>query len=226
MFPLRLVICETCKHVQIGDAVSGERLFREYLYATSTSPVTVAHFHGYAKEIFERYALGNRDAFVVEVGSNDGTMLAGFKNVGVARVLGVDPAVNIAKKATEAGIPTLVSFFDLAVARSIVAEHGHADVVVANNVLAHAEDVATMLDGVEVLLAPNGLFVFEVSYLDGGHVRPRRLRHHLPRALLVPHPRAGPRGARAPRPRALRRAPADGAARTRLDPDLRPPRRA
>src|SRR5262249_6032955 len=61
--------------------------------------------------------------------------------------------------------PTLASFFDVAVAKSIVDEHGHADVVVANNVLAHAEDVATMLDGVEVLLAPNGLFVFEVSYL-------------------------------------------------------------
>jgi hypothetical protein len=164
-FPLRLVICESCKHVQIGDLVSGERLFREYLYATSTSAVTVAHFREYAKEIVERFRLGGRDALVVEVGSNDGTMLSAFKNLGVARVLGVDPAVAIAKKATEDGVPTLASFFDVAVARKIVAEHGHADVVVANNVLAHAEDVASMLDGVEVLLAPNGLLVFEVSYL-------------------------------------------------------------
>ena len=92
-------------------------------------------------------------------------MLSAFKNLGVARVLGVDPAVAIAKKATEAGLPTLASFFDVAVAKKIVSEHGHPDVVVANNVLAHAEDVATMLDGVEVLLAPNGLLVFEVSYL-------------------------------------------------------------
>ena len=164
-FPLRLVICETCKHVQIGDVVSGERLFREYLYETSTSPVTVAHFRDYAKEIFERYGLGDRQPLVVEVGSNDGAMLCAFKNLGVARVLGVDPAVAIAKKATEAGVPTLASFFDVAVANKIVSQHGHADVVVANNVLAHAEDVATMLDGIEVLLAPNGLLVFEVSYL-------------------------------------------------------------
>jgi hypothetical protein len=165
MFPLRLVICESCKHVQIGDLVSGERLFREYLYATSTSAVTVAHFRDYAKEIFDRHGLEDRQAFVVEVGSNDGTMLSAFKGLGVARVLGVDPAVAIAKKATEDGLPTLASFFDVAVAKQIVSEHGHADVVVANNVLAHAEDLATMLDGVEVLLAPDGLFVFEVSYL-------------------------------------------------------------
>lgn len=166
-FPLRLVMCHACKHVQIGDIVDGERLFRNYLYETATSHVTVEHFRAYAKEIYDRYGLGEhgKDTFVVEVGSNDGTMLSAFKSLGVPRVMGVDPAVAIAKKATQDGVPTLASFFDVEVAKKILMAEGPADVVVANNVLAHAEDIATMLDGVEVLLGERGLFVFEVSYL-------------------------------------------------------------
>jgi C-methyltransferase-like protein/methyltransferase family protein/putative zinc binding protein len=164
IFPLALVRCEFCKHVQTSVVVDQRHLFKHYLYATGTSPVTVQHFAKYAKDVVARFDILDRPnrGFVVEIGSNDGTMLKAFKDLGVGKVLGVDPAENIAK---DAAVETIVGFFSADMGEKIAEAHGTADLVIANNVLAHAEDILGILKGVKVLLDERGVFVFEVSYL-------------------------------------------------------------
>lgn len=115
------------------------------------------------KSIIARLALGAGD-FVVEVGSNDGTFLRTFRDTGL-KVLGVDPARNIAELANQSGIPTLPEFFNLDIARKIHIDHGAAKLVCANHVFAHVNDMQGFVDGVRTLLAPDGVFVFEVGYL-------------------------------------------------------------
>lgn len=162
-FPLDLFLCHSCGHVQLLDVVNPELLFGNYIYETSSSPGLVEHFRKYADAILTTFhpAPGS---LVVDIGSNDGTLLNFFKNQGF-RVLGVDPAREMAQKAIESGIETLDGFFTNNMARQIRNEHGPAAIVTANNVFAHADDLSDMADGVRTLLAPDGCFVFEVSYL-------------------------------------------------------------
>jgi 2-polyprenyl-3-methyl-5-hydroxy-6-metoxy-1,4-benzoquinol methylase len=167
VFPLALVRCEACKHVQTSVVVDAVRLFSHYLYATGTSPVTVEHFTEYAREIVTKYHVLDKPnhGSVIEIGSNDGTMLKAFKSLGVGKVLGIDPAANLAQEAKQAGVETLVGFFDKQTGEQLASIQGKADVVVANNVLAHAEDILDILEGVRAVIADKGIFVFEVSYL-------------------------------------------------------------
>jgi SAM-dependent methyltransferase len=113
--------------------------------------------------VVEKYAPPH-DGLVVDIGSNDGTLLNFFKAAGM-QVLGIDPAKEIAEDATEAGLPTLAEFFTPALAAKIRAEHGAAMLVTANNVFAHADELGAIADGVRTLTADDGIFVFEVSYL-------------------------------------------------------------
>jgi len=162
-FPLDLFLCAGCGHAQLLDIVDPERLFRNYVYVSATSPVFVEHFRRYADAMLRSSGMrpGSR---VVEIGSNDGTLLRFFKDAGM-QVLGVDPARAIAAEATRAGIETMPEFFTLALAKRLRLARGDAALVVANNVFAHADDLHTIADGVVHLLRPDGLFVFEVSYL-------------------------------------------------------------
>jgi SAM-dependent methyltransferase len=162
-FPLDVFLCETCGHVQLLDVVDPRLLFENYVYVSGTSPVFVNHFRHYVSAVREhvRPAPG---ALVVDVGSNDGTLLKLFKEAGHS-VLGVDPAHEIARHATESGIETLPEFFTPALAERIVSRHGRAKIVTANNVFAHADDLHSIVDGIRTLLEPDGMFVFEVSYL-------------------------------------------------------------
>lgn len=162
--PLTLLLCSKCGHVQLAEIVDPVRLFKNYVYVSGTSPVFVAHFKAYAEQVKNRFGL-DESAFVVDVGSNDGTLLKQFQTLGVERVLGIDPAAEIARQATSAGIPTLEAFLTTALAQQIVRDHGAANVVTANNVFAHAEDLGGFARAVSSLLAPEGVFVFEVSYL-------------------------------------------------------------
>ena len=162
-FPLELHLCADCGHLQLLDVVDPERLFRDYLYVSSTSPAFVEHFRRYADDVLARSA-PPPGSLVVEIGSNDGVLLRHFQARGM-KVLGVDPALAIARAATASGIETLPRFFDAAVAEEILGRHGPAAVVAANNVLAHADDLHGILRGVERLLGPQGVLVFEVSYL-------------------------------------------------------------
>lgn len=159
-FPLYLSSCMSCGHVQLPVVVPPERLFRNYVYVSGTSPVFVDHFRTYADEVWSAASL-RPDDLVVEIGSNDGTMLRFFKYRG-ARVLGFDPAASIARTASESGVQTVPDFFNLSTISSVP---GRARAVVANNVFAHADDLSEIVSAVSRILADDGVFVFEVSYL-------------------------------------------------------------
>jgi hypothetical protein len=137
-------------------------MFRNYLYVSGTSETIPVHFAAYAREVAQRFV---RDGnLVVEIGSNDGTLLRAFDRKTV-RVLGVEPARNIAKIANAAGIPTLDDFFNETTAERIAAEHGRAAAIIGNNVVAHIDDLHGLLRGAQALLAPDGVFVVEFPYL-------------------------------------------------------------
>ncbi|MEE9275732.1 MAG: class I SAM-dependent methyltransferase [bacterium] len=162
-FPLDLHLCRDCGHLQLLDVLDPGALFENYLYVSGTSPVFVDHFRRYAEEAIARYGLRPGD-LVLEIGSNDGTFLRFFQEAGM-RTLGVDPAREIAGRASAAGIETIPEFFTPELAARLRAERGEAALVAANNVFAHADDLAGIARGVRGLLAPEGVFVFEVSYL-------------------------------------------------------------
>jgi SAM-dependent methyltransferase len=163
VFPLDLFFCGKCTHLQLLDVVDPSELFRDYVYVSGTSPVFVEHFEKYAAWAMKSLVLRRND-FVVDIGSNDGTLLRFFKEAGL-RVQGVDPALNIAAKATAAGVPTIPEFFTPELARGLRHAQGPAMLVTANNVFAHADDLRSVVEGARELLAPEGVFVFEVSYL-------------------------------------------------------------
>ncbi len=162
-FPLDLFFCADCGHLQLLDVVDPSALFSDYVYVSGTSPVFVKHFEDYADSVIRRFQ-PKAGSLVLDIGSNDGTLLGFFKKAGHA-VLGVDPARDIAAKATLAGIETQCGFFTEDMAQAVRAERGAASVITANNVFAHIDDLAGVTRGIRHLLDDNGVFVFEVSYL-------------------------------------------------------------
>ena len=163
VFPLELFFCRVCAHVQLLDVVDPGYLFADYVYVSGTSRVFVEHFRRYAEAMIRDY-LPAPPALVVDVGSNDGTLLRHFAAQGYT-VAGVDPARDIAERATASGTPTVAAFFTSEVAAGLRVRYGPASLVTANNVFAHADDLDAIVEGVSGLLAPDGVFVFEVSYL-------------------------------------------------------------
>ena len=162
-FPLDLFFCHECTHLQLLDVVDPRTLYEDYVYVSGTSRQFVRHFAGYADSLWS-YAGARAGDLVVEIGSNDGTLLQAFGKLG-ARVLGIDPARAIAEAATRAGIETLPEFFSPQLGARLRAERGPAKIVAANNVFAHIDELGEVLDGVGALLAPGGVLAFEVSYL-------------------------------------------------------------
>jgi SAM-dependent methyltransferase len=163
LLPLDIWLCEGCGHVQLLDVVDPRVLYTHYLYVSGTSPVFVRHFEQYAQYVRTQFKPAP-GSLMVDIGSNDGTLLRFFKDAG-HRILGVDPAEEIGEASRRAGIPTLSAFFDEGLAERIVQEHGRAAVVTSNNLVAHIDDLASFMRGVARLLAPDGVFLFEVSYL-------------------------------------------------------------
>jgi len=162
-YPLDVAVCPSCSLVQLLDSVSPEALFRDYIYVTGTSDTIRQHNAAYAAAVVERLGLGPGD-LVVEAASNDGSLLHAFQAHGV-RVLGVEPARNIAAQAEATGIETLPEFFSPEVAREVRARHGPARAILANNVLAHVPDPCGFLRGAADLLADDGMIYVEVPYL-------------------------------------------------------------
>ena len=162
-FPLDVYFCENCYHVQLLDIVDPKELFENYVYVSGTSSTFVNHFEEYSKFIIKNYLSGD-SSFVVDIGSNDGTLLQFFKKNG-CHILGVDPAKKIANDATKNGIETLPLFFDDKVSKIIQNKYGSADVITANNVFAHIDNLTGFITNVRNLLTHNGIFSFEVSYL-------------------------------------------------------------
>ena len=162
-YPLKLFFCNNCNHVQLTDVVDPRELFSNYVYVSGTSPVFVNHFKNYAKTIIKDHS-PDLNKYVLDIGSNDGTLLRFFKEMGY-KVIGVDPAEKISKKANQDGIFTINGFFNLEMAEKIKDKYSYASLITANNVFAHCDDLSGITDAVSKLLAPEGLFVFEVSYL-------------------------------------------------------------
>ncbi|MGH7554340.1 MAG: class I SAM-dependent methyltransferase, partial [Longimicrobiales bacterium] len=164
-YPLTLCRCERCGLAQLREVVSPDLLFADYLYVPSTSTTMREHFDGLARAAAARLDLAFDD-LVVDVGSNDGLLLSCFQRRGV-RILGVEPAANIARAATAAGIPTAEEFFDVDVAKRLTQQHGRAALVTATNVFAHVDDVRGFMRAAFELLAPDGIFLVEVqSFAD------------------------------------------------------------
>ena len=162
-FPLRLFWCHDCFLVQLLDIVDKEYLFKNYLYMTSASKPIVEHFTKYAKEIYEEFLQGKDDPFVVEIGSNDGSLLAEFQKLGTL-ILGIEPATNLANLANQSNITTTNTFFSSKIGKEIT-QSRNASVVVANNVIGHVEDLQDLMEGIRILIGENGVFIFEVPYL-------------------------------------------------------------
>ncbi len=163
-YPLDLVFCPDCTLVQITETVPPERLFSDYLYFSSFSDTMLAHARDLVGRFTKRAKLGPR-SLAMEIASNDGYLLQYYKEVGVP-VLGIEPAQNVAKVAVEKrGIPTVVDFFGLAVGKRLSAEGKRADVLHANNVLAHVADLNGFVAGIREVLAPDGLAALEFPYL-------------------------------------------------------------
>jgi hypothetical protein len=145
------------------DVIDPEILYGEYIYVTASSMGLADHFRDYADSVTGRCGL-NPNSLVVDIGSNDGTLLRRFKDCGMS-VLGVEPATHIAAEATATGIKTIGKFFTPDLAKQIAAEHGRAKLVTANNVFANIDDLMSWVNGVNELLADDGVFVFESYYL-------------------------------------------------------------
>ena len=163
-FPLDLAFCPSCSLAQITETVPPETLFRDYLYFSSFSDEIKRHAEAISRRMIESKHLG-ANSLVVEAASNDGYLLCHYKNAGIP-VLGIEPALNIAKVAREKhGIPTLTDFFGEALGTRLRNEGTRADVFHANNVLAHVADLNGFAAGIERLLKDDGLAVIEVPYV-------------------------------------------------------------
>lgn len=163
-YPLHAHVCEACQLVQLPDVVDIDELFQNYVYLTAGMPTTPNHFTEYAKRVIEGHAK-EEGALIVELGSNDGLLLGAFQELGRNNVLGIDPAENVAKLANERGVPTIAKPWSEAVAKDVAREHGKAQVIIGNNVVAHIDDHHDLMRGVAALLAPGGVFIFEAPYL-------------------------------------------------------------
>ena len=162
-YPLHVRVCDRCLLVQLGEYVSPTDIFTEYAYFSSYSTSWVEHARRYVDQITERLGLG-AESFVVELASNDGYLLQHFVARGV-RVLGIEPAANVAAVATGKGIPTRVAFFGVETATAVSREYGQADLIVGNNVLAHVPDINDFVGGAKSLLARGGTVTMEFPHL-------------------------------------------------------------
>ena len=164
VFPLHAYVCESCLMVQLGTIVDASHIFRpDYAYFSSYSDTWVEHARRYVEAMTERFGYG-ADSKVVELASNDGYLLQFFVERGVP-VLGVDPTEGTAKAAEERGVPTRVEFFTSEAARRLVEEGHAADLVIGNNVLAHVPPVHDFVEGIRILLEPDGVATLEFPHL-------------------------------------------------------------
>jgi methylation protein EvaC len=164
-FKLAPAFCTNCGMFQLVEQPEPEKMFHgQYAFYSSTSRYMQIHFEAFAKAVMKDVLAGRRDPFVVELGSNDGIMLRHFHDRGI-RHLGVEPSVNVADAARDRGIRTISAFFNPKLAEDIVAEHGHADAILAANVMCHIPHLRRIAEGVRRLLKPDGVLIFEDPYL-------------------------------------------------------------
>lgn len=162
-YPLQVHYCKKCSLVQVVDAIPKEILFTNYFYLSSVTRTLSEHFREYAEEVVKGFNL-SPTSLIVEIGCNDGVLLKPFTELGV-RAVGVEPSVNVSKIAKDKGLEVINSFFTDEVAASIATSHGKADIIAANNVFAHIDNMDEAMRAIKVLLKDDGVFIFEVHYL-------------------------------------------------------------
>jgi SAM-dependent methyltransferase len=162
-YPLDTVFCPACTLVQITETVPPEVLFGEYLYFSSFSDTMLRHAESLVTRLVAERGLG-ADSLAAEVASNDGYLLQFYRRAGVP-VLGIEPAANIARVAEERGVRTVCDFFGAEVAARLAGEGHRADVIHANNVLAHVADLNGVVEGFHTLLREGGTVVVEAPYV-------------------------------------------------------------
>lgn len=162
VFPLIVNVCMECFHLQLGHIVDPDHLFKNYHFVSGTSKVNINHFDDYAESVIERFNL-KEGSFILDIGSNDGTNLKSFQRRGM-RVLGVDPADNIAAIANSNGIETLPEYFTEELALNIRQQYGQPDLITSHNVLAHVDDFSGVMNAIKSLMDKKSIFIFEVGY--------------------------------------------------------------
>jgi 2-polyprenyl-3-methyl-5-hydroxy-6-metoxy-1,4-benzoquinol methylase len=162
-YPLRVYVCTECFLVQLSEYENAETIFADYPYFSSYSDSWLKHAENYCAEMTRRLRLTDR-SFVVEVASNDGYLLQYFAKRNVP-VLGIEPAGNVARVAVEKGIPTIVRFFGSDLARQLAAEGQQADLLLGNNVLAQVPELNDFVEGLQILLKPQGVLTLEFPHV-------------------------------------------------------------
>lgn len=162
-FPLRTYFCATCSLVQLLDVVDPSILFRHYEYLTSASKPLVEHFTNAGKMLTDKFVASKKD-LVVEIGGSDAVLLGAIADR--CKVLNIEPARNVAELSTKKGVETISEFFTLDLAKEIKEKYGSAQLIIANNVMAHTDPLRGVFEGVKALLAPKGVFVFENHWVE------------------------------------------------------------
>ena len=163
-FPMRLRFCHDCYAVQVTDKVPADLLFQNYFYFSSSIGTLRDHFAEYAADVTRRF-LDPGKATVLEFGCNDGVLLRPLADLGIRTVIGVDPATNVVATIDDSRVKVINDYFTEGVARRVVAEYGHVNLIMANNVYAHIPDIQGTTRAVAEALHPDGIFAFEVHYL-------------------------------------------------------------
>ena len=161
-YPLQAVFCEDCSTFQIKHNVPKEIMYADHTYLSGANKSMEKHFLGVSKKASTTHNPGAK--FVVDIGSNDGTLLNTYKKLGL-NVLGVEPCEKISKKAIDIGIPTIIDFFNEKIAVDIINNHGKADIISAANVFYHVEELHDIAKGIKKLLADDGIFIVQGTYL-------------------------------------------------------------
>jgi hypothetical protein len=161
VYPLELNYCYQCYNLQLSCVIDEKKLFSNYLYLSSVGNSHVQHFNIAAEEYLKEFNLDKNSSFVIDVGSNDGTALISFKNLGFSNLLGIEPAENVAKIANNLGIKTINSFLNK---NTVSVIKKKADLVLISNVFAHVDDIHAMAECLLDLLTDNGTLVIEVQY--------------------------------------------------------------
>ena len=163
-FALQGAFCDKCKMVQLVEQPERETMFNEnYAFFSGTSKAMATHFKKFAEHVIDDYLTGV-DPFVLEIGSNDGIMLQHFRDNNI-RHLGVEPSSNVATVAQKKGINTISEFFDEKLAYDIVGTYGQADAFIGANVMCHIPYLHSVIEGIKILLKPDGIVIFEDPYL-------------------------------------------------------------
>ena len=162
-YNLNLCLCSKCGFVQIDTIVDPSKIYRDYIYVTTSSSGLKSHFRDYAQEVCSLLDLFD-SKLTVDIGSNDGTLLEFFKKQG-HKVLGIEPSGKAAEISSNSGIFTIPEFFDQTLAQSIEKNYGRAELITINNLFANVDDLSGFVNGIDLLLAEEGVLIIESSYL-------------------------------------------------------------